>query len=86
MKIRTSIILVLALIAGFSLGFGCGAAVTIVEEVDEIEPPPSDIRTVGVLSGAEYSTGGEHYKVVHTLGAPFAETIQTSENGRYQVK
>lgn len=86
MKIRTSIILLLVLIAGMVLGFGCGASVTIVEEIAEIEPPPSDVRTAGVISGAEYSTGGEHYKAVHTLGAPFAETIQTSENGRYQVK
>jgi hypothetical protein len=64
----------------------CGGDISITEDEYVLEPPPSDARSVGILSGFEYSTGGERYKMVHSLGSPLAESLQTSASGRYEVK
>jgi hypothetical protein len=64
----------------------CGGDISVTEDEYVLEPPPSDARSAGVLSGFGYATGGENYKAVQSLGSPTAEDIQTSTNGRYQVK
>jgi hypothetical protein len=71
----------LALLLTTLTGCGMGMEFTNVEFV--IDPPPSDVRTAGTLSGAAYSTGGEHYKTFHTLGSNLGRDIQTSADGRY---
>jgi len=65
---------------------GCGTEVTIQEEQTRIEPPPSNVNTAGVVSGFGYATGGEHYIVVQSVGAPLPEQVQSSVNGRYKVE
>ncbi len=64
----------------------CGGDISITDEEFVLEPPPSDARSVGILSAFEYSTGGDRYKMVHSLGSPLAESLQTSVSGRYEVK
>ena len=61
----------------------CGTEMTVTELKLSTEPPPSDVRTVGVLSGAAHSQGGEHYKTFHTLGSSLGRNIQESADGRY---
>ena len=78
--------LALVVAVGFFVSFGCGTAVTIYEEEYIVEPAPSDTGSAGLLSGFAYSTGGEHYKTVQSLGSPVAEPVQESENGAYSVK
>lgn len=63
---------------------GCGTEMTVSQVKLSVEPPPSDVRTVGVLSGAAHSEGGEHYKTFHTLGSNLGRNIQVSEDGRYE--
>lgn len=64
----------------------CGGDITVTDEIVIPEPPPSDARSAGVLSGFSYSRGGERYKIIQTLGSPTAETLQSSADGRYEVK
>jgi len=75
-------------LAALSLAFvtACGGDISITEDEYVLEPPPSDASSAGILSGFGYATGGENYKAVQSLGSPTAEDIQTSANGRYQVK
>ena len=62
----------------------CGTELTFTKFKLSVEPPPSDVKTVGILSGAAHSEGGEHYKTFHTLGSNLGRNIQVSENGRYE--
>ena len=64
----------------------CGTQMTITDFKLSVEPPPSDVKTVGTLSGAAHSEGGEHYKTFHTLGSNLGRNIQESQNGRYESK
>ncbi len=64
----------------------CGTQMTVTQVDKSIDPPPSDVRSAGTLSGASYSTGGEHYETMHTLGSDLGSQIQNSENGRYEVQ
>lgn len=66
--------------------WGCGASVGVSEDVTIIEPPPSDAQSAGRVSAFGYATGGEHYIVVHSLGDPLAETVQTGGDGRYHME
>ena len=65
---------------------GCGSNVTIRDEVLEVEAPPSNINSAGVVSGFGYATGGEHYIIVQSLGSPLPEPVQTSTDGRYKIQ
>jgi hypothetical protein len=62
---------------------GCGTEMTVSKIKLSVEPPPSDVRTVGVLSGAAHSEGGEHYKTFHTMGSNLGRNVQESADGRY---
>jgi len=84
--IRIFILIFITAAAGFMMTAGCGTDVGVVEEEFRIDPPPSDVNSAGVLSGFGYATAGEHYKTVHSLGHPLAESDQSSANGKYKVK
>jgi hypothetical protein len=62
----------------------CGTELTFTKFKLSVEPPPSDVKTVGTLSGTAHSEGGEHYKTFHTLGSNLGRNIQVSEDGTYE--
>ena len=62
----------------------CGTEISFTKFKLSVEPPPSDVKTVGTLSGAVHSEGGEHYKTFHTLGSNLGRNIQVSQDGRYE--
>ena len=66
--------------------WGCGTSVTVSEDVPIIQAPPSDAQSAGRVSAFGYATGGEHYVIVHSLGDPLAETIQTGADGHYHME
>jgi hypothetical protein len=65
---------------------GCGTEMNVDITTTPVEPPPSNIRSAGAVSGGTYAEGGEHYKAISILGNNMGSEIQTSANGRYQVK
>lgn len=77
---RTWIFLILLILVMLA---GCGTEMTVSKIKLSVEPPPSDVRTVGVLSGAAHSEGGEHYKTFHTMGSNLGRNVQESADGRY---
>ena len=77
---RTWICLILLILVMLA---GCGTEMTVSKIKLSVEPPPSDVRTVGVLSGAAHSEGGEHYKTFHTMGSNLGRNVQESPDGRY---
>jgi len=77
---RTWICLILLILVMLA---GCGTEMTVSKIKLSVEPPPSDVRTVGVLSGAAHSEGGEHYKTFHTMGSNLGRNVQESADGRY---
>ena len=78
---RAWIFLILLILVMFA---GCGTEITVGQVKLSVEPPPSDVKTVGTLSGAAHSEGGEHYKTFHTLGSNLGRNIQESADGRYE--
>ena len=88
---RSKIFVIMALIAAVIMAVGCGASMTVVREIEEpgpepITPSPSDTSSAALLSGFGVSRGGEHYKIVQSLGGPMAKPVQESASGTYVIK
>ncbi|MFH1830413.1 MAG: hypothetical protein ABH871_06530 [Pseudomonadota bacterium] len=62
----------------------CGGSGRI-DVPDQIPQQPT-ANSAGMLSGFGYSTAGEHYKTVHSLGGPTSGAAATSENERYKAR
>ena len=82
--------LLIALSAIAVLGAGCGAELTVRNVIDvpdpEVIPSPSNTPSAAILSGFGVSRGGEHYKIVQSLGGAMAKPVQDSADGTYNIK
>ena len=85
------VIVLVSLVAAAVLFVGCGAQVTVQDIIDRpspepITPAPSDTTSAALLSGFGISQGGDHYRIVQSLGGPMAKPVQESEGGTYVIK
>jgi len=71
-------------VAACVMSMGCGTEMTVEKKEPALVAPRTN--SAAVQSGAGYATGGEHYKMMQTLGAPMSKPVQDSEDGKYKVR